>query len=144
MKTNKLCKVLLTGALALGGLAVAEVNNVPGLSSENSVEAAMLDREVFHYFDTESAIKHQFSFKVDNTMLHYDRPVNWYIKNEHGKILKSGTSTVVLRDVQGNGVYYWETSVTKTDISNLPSGTYEILYIYTSGESYRTSSYFTK
>lgn len=136
---NKFGKAVLAASIAFGGVAAVEL-----ATPKQEASAAMVDYLTSVYKQNSSTIVHNFSFSVVPYFDHTGRTANWYIKNSNGTIMMSGSSTVT-NYFEGSGASQFETSNVSTNISGLPSGSYEVLYTYTAGSTtYRASSYFSK
>lgn len=146
MNKKKLIKALLAGSMAFGVVGTAAVADLPGLKAEQA-SAAMLSTEAFGFSYKANELKHNFSFTTDNwDASHIGRNTSWYIKDNNGTIKLSGTSPITYGDVSGTpGQYFYSTGDTTNNLSALPAGSYEILYIMTVGTTqYRASDVVSK
>ncbi|GLC87859.1 hypothetical protein [Lysinibacillus piscis] len=135
----KLGKAMLAGAMAFG--AIGSIGVVE-LANPIQAEAGMISYETNVRFIGTNLIEHNFQFFVDTTASHTGRIANWYIKDSNKNVKLSGISSVITEE-SFNG--FWNTGLVTTNVASLPSGTYEVLYIYNAGGvEHRSSDYFTK
>lgn len=144
---KKFGKLLLAGAIALGGISVLDAT-IPSeqhqYQHQHRVYADVLNYSTWAYSYSPNTIDHSFTFNVVNSINHSGRLANYYIKNSNGTILQSGRSKFLEGFIQGGYVSY-TTETVHSDVTSLAPGTYELLYIYTVGStSYRFSVHFTK
>lgn len=131
----KLKHVLLASAITLGSLSMTY-----------KVNALEINTNVWAHSYSKNKIDHSFDLSVkDDNADHQNHIVDYYIKNENGKILKHGTTKLKYFFVfDDNYINYGSAKVT-SDVSGLKQGKYIIKYIYRVGKNtYSSYVYFTK
>jgi hypothetical protein len=126
MKARKLTTLALTGALALGGLGIGSMADlpIPGLQATQADAADSMSKvywansAVYHY--SLNAISTASEIEAAPSGTWFDGQPRFVIKNSVGTVVKSGSMNSPSGEVNMDGNFFWSTTTTNISLAGLP------------------------
>jgi hypothetical protein len=126
MKARKLTTLALTGALALGGLGIGSMADlpIPGMSATQADAAGDIGEVITANsgvnFNTLNAIGTWSDIEVDPVSTWFDGAPRFIIKNSVGTVVKTGSMNAVTGADTQSGTFVWQTGTTNISLAGLP------------------------